>query len=32
MEYIFSFVVGVMARVVGYCICKWLDNRHKSDK
>ena len=26
-----SFVVAVMARIVGYCICKWLDS-HKSGK
>ena len=31
MEYIISFVLSVMASVVGYYICKWLD-RHKSDK
>lgn len=31
MEYIISFVVAVMARIVGYCICKWLDS-HKSGK
>ena len=31
LEYIISFVLSVMASVVGDYVCKWLD-RHKSDK
>ena len=31
MRYIVSFVVAVVAKIVGYCFCKWLDS-HKSDK
>ncbi len=31
MEYIISFVLSVVASVVGDYVCKWL-NRDKSDK
>jgi len=31
MVFIITFVSSVLASVVGYYICKWLD-RHKSDK
>ena len=32
MRYIMSFVVAVMARLVGDCVGKWLDRHMKSDK
>ncbi len=31
MNYIYSFIVAVMARLVGDCVSKWL-NSHKADK
>ena len=31
MDYLISFVVAVMARLVGDWLSKWLE-RHKSDK
>lgn len=31
VEYIFSFVVSVVARLIGHLLCKWVD-RHLSDK
>ncbi len=31
MDSIISFVLAIVARVVGHLICKWLDS-HKSDK
>ena len=27
MHYIISFIVAVMARLVGDCVSKWLDSR-----
>lgn len=30
MDEFVRFFVGVMASVVGYYICKWLDNNSKS--
>ena len=30
-EYIISFVVSVVARLVGHLLCKWVD-KHSSDK
>ena len=32
MQYIISFVVAVMARLVGDCVSKWLNRHEKSDK
>ena len=32
MEYLISFVVAVMARLVGDCVSKWLNGHDKSDK
>ena len=32
MTYIISFVLSVVASVVGYYICKWLDRHEKSGK
>ena len=29
MDYIFNFLLSVMAGVAGYYICKWLDRNHK---
>ena len=29
MDYIFNFLLSVMAGVAGYYICKWLDLNHK---
>lgn len=29
MEYILSFLLSVMAGIIGYYICKWLDRNHK---
>ena len=32
LEYIISFIVAVMARLVGDRVSKWLDGYKKSDK
>ena len=32
MDYIFNFLLSVMAGVAGYYICKWLDRNHKDSK
>ena len=32
MQYIMSFVMAVMARVVGDYVSKWLDGHKKSDR
>lgn len=32
MEYILSFVTSILARIAGYYVCKWLNNRQKPDK
>lgn len=32
MSYIITFITAVMARLVGDCVCKWLNSRKKSDK
>ncbi len=32
MNYLISFVVTIMARIVGYFVCKWLDSHRTSDK
>ena len=29
MDYIFNFLLSVMAGIAGYYICKWLDRNHK---
>ncbi|SCJ40831.1 Uncharacterised protein [uncultured Clostridium sp.] len=29
MEYITGFLVSVMASVVGYYVCKWLDRNNR---
>ena len=32
MKYIITFITAVMARLVGDCVSKWLNNRKKSDR
>ena len=32
LEYLFSFITAVLARLVGDCVSKWLNSRKKSDK
>jgi hypothetical protein len=32
LEYIISFIVSVVAGIVAYYICKWLDGDNKDDK
>ncbi len=31
IEYIYTFFISVMARIVGHCVCKWLDRNDRND-
>ena len=32
MQYIMSFVVAIVARLVGDCVSKWINSHNKADK